>query len=155
MRKPYNNPLRIKAYNRQFKNSEAEIFLIEHATDPGEGTNYTSLLYERYLREGAILEVKGGMYFFYRKLIHPGGMYFRALNFLQVLAYLEYYDTLRQNKINGAKAIIMKMNEEAKAKQIEKEQEKATKEESKGFSLEEREGVTFIKGTNFVLSKIM
>ncbi|WP_205501499.1 hypothetical protein [Rufibacter psychrotolerans] len=141
----YNLLLRVAAYNRQFKNIESKIFLNE-GTNPNEASNYTSLLYERYLSKGAILEVKNGLFLFYWKLIHPAGIFIRGLNFLQVLAYLEYYDELRNNKIKEAMAILKEYNEREKAN---------NNEEKKGFELEERDGVTFIKNTNFVISKIM
>ncbi|RNI22607.1 hypothetical protein [Rufibacter latericius] len=153
MRKPYNIPLRVRAYNKHFKTKESEIFLKVEAKDPYEATNYTSLLYERYLQEGAKLEIKGGMHYLYWKLIHPGGLYLKALNFLQVLAYLDYYETLRQNKRNAAIAVLNAYNERERSKQ--QTAEKAKEEESKGFSYEEKNGVTFIKGTNFVISKIL
>ncbi|WP_210489631.1 hypothetical protein [Rufibacter aurantiacus] len=149
MNKPYPLPLRVMAYNRQFKNNESLIFLKEGA-DPNEASSYTSLLYQRYLGEGAALEREGGLYLFSRKIIHPAGMLIRALTFLQVLFYLEYYDELRKKRLLETTALIKKYHEEQKAKKLAKEQE-----ETKGFELEEREGVTFIKNTNFVLSKLM
>ncbi|MFC6996373.1 hypothetical protein [Rufibacter roseus] len=149
MEKHNNIPLRVEAYNRQFKNSESKIFIKEGA-DPFEATSYSSQLYEKYVQKGGFLEVKDGMYLFIWKIIHPMGIRVRALNFLQVLAYLEFYDELLKEKHLKAMAVIKQHNEREKAKQLTKEEESQKK-----IELEEKDGVTFIKNTNFVISKIM
>lgn len=153
MAKSMNLPLRVAAYNRQFKTEAAKIYLKEGA-DPTDPTSYTSQLYERYVNEGTLLEKENGLYCFHKGLGGIGSLNLRALNFLQVLAYLEYYESWRLAKVQAITDLLKKRNEEAekvKAEKLEKEKE-AT---SKPLEFEERNGVTYLKGTsNFVISKI-
>ncbi len=151
--KPINLPLRVAAYNKQFKTEDAIIYLKEGAS-PHEMTSYSSKLFERYQQEGTLLEVENGMIRFHKRLGGIGGLNLRAMNFLQVLAYLEYFEDWRVKRMENIKDLLQKKNAEAeniKAEKAAKEKEAA----SKPLEFEERNGVTFLKGTNFVISKIL
>lgn len=153
MNKQTNLPLRVAAYNKRFKTEAARIYL-KLGADPSEPTGYTSKLYEQYVGEGTLLENEDGMYRFHKRLGGIGGLNLRALNFLQVLAYLEYFEEWRVARVEATTALLKKRKEEAEkaeAEQNAKEKEAA----GKPLEFEEKNGVTYLKGTNFVLSKIV
>ena len=148
---PYANiPFRVAAYNKRIKTEAAKIYLKPGANENSE-FSYTSKLYQEYEEKGAELIIEDGVYKF--ELTENGyySLNIVAMNFLQVLVYLEYYDNWQKAEDERVEEALRK-KAEAKA---QKERTKQTSAESKGFELIEEDGVTKIKGTNFVISKFL
>ncbi|GAA4301151.1 hypothetical protein [Nibribacter koreensis] len=169
-----NVPLRVKHFNAQIKHKEGKLrFNRALGKDKDNPLFYTSTLLEEAMAQKAFLEIEDkdarlyGTSSFGEKFLLAD-----AQSFLHLLYYLAYE--------HDQKILEAKLAEKLRIRQ-EKEQAKAAKRKSSqlslinfaleqepqetssthvpgkavGFELQEEDGVTKIKGTNFVISKFL
>ncbi|MFC6996390.1 hypothetical protein [Rufibacter roseus] len=165
MKKPLNVPLRVKHFNNQIVDKDALILFDESYlfADPNNPNDYFTDLYKRALAKGRVLEEKNGWYTLYKnskkkKVIVQGQSYLHILFYLEKRAQAKCDKWLDDLNEEGNKDSHLTLEEfEAKygISSDEPEEEASEEPSSKGFELEEKDGVTFIKNTTFVISKIL
>lgn len=173
--KTTNLPLRVRHFNKQIWDEEGKIYF-----DPLPGNtqnnplDYTSNLYQRYIQEGAVLEVQNGWYRLYannrKTKIEAQGqsflhlLYYLAYNEQQALkAWAEEQNALEDATFEARQQELEALEAEAEAEETASEQANQTNQNAalkteaseKPLEWEEIDGVTYLKGTKFVLSKFL
>jgi hypothetical protein len=163
MKKPTNLSLRVQHFNKQIWDKEGKIYfdanLESNQNDP---LNYTSILYQTYMQEGSVLDIQDGWY----KLYTDKGkteIEVQGQSFLHILYYLAYkeQEALKEwaEEQNAREdATFEERKKEMEALEADEDAAKTQKQdnlkEEKPLEFVEINGVTFLKGTNFVISKI-
>ncbi|AMM52625.1 hypothetical protein TH61_17575 [Rufibacter sp. DG15C] len=168
-----NVPLRVKHFNAQIKHKEGKLrFNRALGTDKDDPRNYTSNLLEEALAHHAFLEIEEKDARLYRTI--PTGekqLLADAQSFLHLLFYLghDHDQKILESKLAEKLRIKEEKEQAKKAKQngaqlslldfsLEQEEEARNMPapgKAVGFEMVEEDGVTKIKGTNFVISKFL
>ncbi|WP_192821330.1 hypothetical protein [Rufibacter sp. LB8] len=168
-----NVPLRVKHFNAQIKHQDGKVrFSRALGNDRGNPRNYTSILLENALAQNAFLETEEKDARLYQ--LNQAGVQILladAQNYLYLLFYLAHERDQKLLQAKQAEKLRIKQEKEkARAarnkpatltvlhfnhEQYEETAHPPVLEKVVGFELIEEDGVTKLKGTNFVISKFL